>query len=98
MNRHIRNILFDVGNVQHWSRILCTTERVLNNSIKQPLGASPNTLLFGNAFSVDRTLLTQIDQDVADGPHSVITEQVTNGVATRMAVLYLLAGAQMANE
>jgi transposase InsO family protein len=23
VNRHIRNILFDVGNVKHWSRVLC---------------------------------------------------------------------------
>lgn len=34
----------------------------------------------------------EIDSDVADGPHSVILHQVTNGVAVRMAVLYLLAG------
>jgi aspartate carbamoyltransferase catalytic subunit len=34
----------------------------------------------------------EIDSDVADGPHSVILEQVTNGVAVRMAVLYLLSG------
>ncbi len=34
----------------------------------------------------------EIDQDVADGPHSVIQQQVTNGIAVRMAVLYLLAG------
>ncbi|MGH7681957.1 MAG: aspartate carbamoyltransferase catalytic subunit [Candidatus Eiseniibacteriota bacterium] len=34
----------------------------------------------------------EIAQDVADGEHSVILEQVTNGVAVRMAVLYLLAG------
>ena len=34
----------------------------------------------------------EIDSHVADGPHSVILEQVTNGVAVRMAVLYLLAG------
>lgn len=34
----------------------------------------------------------EIDSDVADGPHSVILEQVTNGLAVRMAVLYLLAG------
>lgn len=34
----------------------------------------------------------EIDSDVADGPHSVILEQVTNGVAVRMAALYLLAG------
>jgi aspartate carbamoyltransferase catalytic subunit len=34
----------------------------------------------------------EIDSNVADGPHSVILNQVTNGVAIRMAVLYLLAG------
>src|SRR5688572_25167952 len=34
----------------------------------------------------------EIDSAVADGPHSVILRQVTNGVAIRMAVLYLLAG------
>ena len=34
----------------------------------------------------------EIDSDVADGPQSVILPQVTNGVAVRMAVLYLLAG------
>ncbi len=34
----------------------------------------------------------EIDSDVADGEHSVILPQVTNGVAVRMAVLYLLAG------
>lgn len=34
----------------------------------------------------------ELDPDVADGPYSVILDQVTNGLAVRMAVLYLLAG------
>jgi aspartate carbamoyltransferase catalytic subunit len=34
----------------------------------------------------------EIDSEIADGPHSVILEQVTNGLAVRMAVLYLLSG------
>ena len=34
----------------------------------------------------------EISDLVADGPNAVITEQVTNGIAVRMAVLYLLAG------
>ena len=34
----------------------------------------------------------EIDSDVADGAQSVILEQVTNGLAVRMAVLYLCAG------
>ncbi len=34
----------------------------------------------------------EIASDVADGPYSVILDQVANGVAVRMAVLYLLLG------
>lgn len=34
----------------------------------------------------------ELDSDVADGPYSIILEQVENGVAVRMAVMYLLAG------
>jgi aspartate carbamoyltransferase catalytic subunit len=34
----------------------------------------------------------EIDSDVADGSQSIILQQVENGVAVRMAVLYLLAG------
>ena len=34
----------------------------------------------------------EIDSDVADGNQSIILQQVENGVAVRMAVLYLLAG------
>jgi aspartate carbamoyltransferase catalytic subunit len=36
----------------------------------------------------------EITPEVADGPHSVVLDQVTNGLAVRMAVLYLTAGAQ----
>ena len=34
----------------------------------------------------------ELDSDVADGPYSIILNQVENGVAVRMAALYLLAG------
>jgi len=37
--------------------------------------------------------VVEIDSDVADSEHSIILDQVENGVATRMAVLYLLAEA-----
>lgn len=36
----------------------------------------------------------EISDDVADGPSSVILDQVENGVAVRMAVLYLLIGGE----
>jgi len=35
----------------------------------------------------------EVTPDVADGPHSVILDQVTNGLAVRMAVLWLVTGA-----
>lgn len=34
----------------------------------------------------------EIVSEIADGPRSVILEQVTNGIAVRMAVMYLLSG------
>ena len=37
----------------------------------------------------------EIAAEVADGPQSVILEQVTNGIAVRMAVLYLLLGRKL---
>ena len=36
----------------------------------------------------------EIDSDIADSDRSVILQQVTNGIAVRMAVLYLCAGGQ----
>ena len=40
----------------------------------------------------------EIASEVADGPWSVILEQVANGVAVRMAVLYLLAGTKSGED
>jgi aspartate carbamoyltransferase catalytic subunit len=40
----------------------------------------------------------EIESEVADGPHSVILQQVTNGIAVRMAVLFLVNQAAMAKE
>ena len=51
---------------------------------------APKDLLILHPGPMNRGV--EIDSDVADGPHSVILPQVTNGVAVRMAVLYLLAG------
>jgi aspartate carbamoyltransferase catalytic subunit len=38
----------------------------------------------------------EVTPEVADGPHSAILQQVTNGLAVRMAVLYLLCGQPVA--
>lgn len=56
------------------------------------LERAPRDLLILHPGPMNRGV--EIDSRVADGPHSVILDQVTNGVAVRMAVLYLLAGGQ----
>ena len=56
------------------------------------LEAAPRDLLILHPGPMNRGV--EIDSDVADGPHAVILNQVTNGVAVRMAVLYLLSGGQ----
>ncbi len=57
---------------------------------RERLERAPRDLLILHPGPMNRGV--EIDSDVADGPHSVILNQVTNGVAIRMAVLYLLAG------
>ena len=57
---------------------------------RERIERAPRALLILHPGPMNRGV--EIDSDVADGPHSVILDQVTNGVAVRMAVLYLLAG------
>ncbi len=57
---------------------------------RERLERAPRDILVLHPGPMNRGV--EIDSDVADGPHSVILDQVTNGVAVRMAVLYLLAG------
>ncbi|MBI4421275.1 MAG: aspartate carbamoyltransferase catalytic subunit [Gemmatimonadetes bacterium] len=54
------------------------------------LAKAPRDLVILHPGPMNRGV--EIDSLVADGAHSVILHQVTNGVAIRMAVLYLLAG------
>ena len=61
----------------------------LNNA---RLEKAPRELLIMHPGPVNRGV--EISPEVADGPHSVILDQVANGVAVRMAVLYLMVGGQ----
>jgi aspartate carbamoyltransferase catalytic subunit len=58
------------------------TKKMLQNLNKQIFIMHPGPINRG----------VEIDSDVADSEHSLILNQVENGVAVRMAVLYLLAG------
>jgi aspartate carbamoyltransferase catalytic subunit len=57
---------------------------------RERLERAPRDVIIMHPGPINRGV--EIDSDVADGSHSVILDQVTNGIAVRMAVLYLLAG------
>ncbi|NOR46268.1 MAG: aspartate carbamoyltransferase catalytic subunit [Candidatus Delongbacteria bacterium] len=55
----------------------------------EKLAKAKNDILILHPGPMNRGV--EIDDDVADGDHQVILEQVLNGVASRMAILYLLS-------
>ena len=62
---------------------------------KQLLDSLNKEILIMHPGPINRGV--EISSDVADSDHSIILEQVENGVAIRMAVLYLLAGSPSVN-
>ena len=71
-----------VPSLREYNRVFGITQERLEHASNDLLILHPGPMNRG----------VEIDSAVADGPHSVILQQVTNGVAVRMAVLYLLAG------
>jgi aspartate carbamoyltransferase catalytic subunit len=54
------------------------------------LDSLPKEILIMHPGPINRGV--ELDSDVADSRQSIILQQVENGVAVRMAVLYLLSG------
>jgi aspartate carbamoyltransferase catalytic subunit len=73
-----------VPSLREYNRVFGVTSERLDRAPRELLILHPGPMNRG----------VEIDSAVADGPHSVILQQVTNGVAVRMAVLYLLAGGE----
>ncbi len=71
-----------IPSLREYNRVFGVTRERLERARKDLVVMHPGPMNRG----------VEIDSDVADGPFSVILPQVTNGVAVRMAVLYLLAG------
>ena len=63
--------------------------RVYGLSVEKLKKAKDNVLIM-HPGPINRGV--EIAPAVADGPYSIILDQVTNGVAVRMALLYLVAG------
>ncbi|HLK11554.1 MAG TPA: aspartate carbamoyltransferase catalytic subunit [Candidatus Binatia bacterium] len=74
--------------LDEYSQYYCLTEEVVRL-------AQPNVIIL-HPGPLNRGL--EIASEVADGPYSVIMSQVTNGVAVRMAILYLLIARSKAED
>jgi aspartate carbamoyltransferase catalytic subunit len=72
--------------LREYSQLFCVTEERLKKAKPGITVMHPGPMNRG----------VEIDPAVADGDKSVILDQVTNGVAVRMAVLYLLSGGEVA--
>ena len=68
--------------LREYASFFGVTKKTLKNAKKDVIVMHPGPMNRG----------VEITSEVADGPSSVILDQVTNGVAVRMAVLYLLIG------
>ena len=68
--------------LREYNQVYGVTQKLLNEINKQIIILHPGPINRG----------VEIDSEVADGKNSIILQQVENGVAVRMAVLYLLGG------
>lgn len=74
--------------LDEYSQYYCLTEEALRLAKPQVIILHPGPMNRG----------LEIASAVADGPYSVIMNQVTNGVAVRMALLYLLVARSKGDE
>jgi len=68
--------------IREYASLFCLTKERLSRVSEECLIMHPGPINRG----------VEIEPEVADGKHSVILDQVTNGIAVRMALLYLLLG------
>ena len=75
-------------NTREYSACFGINKEILNKANEDAIIMHPGPINRG----------VELSSDVADGPHSVILDQVTNGVAVRMALLYLLMGGAKSDD
>jgi aspartate carbamoyltransferase catalytic subunit len=76
-----------LSSLREYSNYFCLTSEILNHAIDDVLIIHPGPVNRG----------IEIALDVINGPHSLILDQVTNGVSIRMALFYLLLREKNAN-
>jgi transposase InsO family protein len=65
VNRHLRNIIFDKNISYEWSDYLPLIERLFNSTIKEPIGVSPNSIIYGNIIDTNTGFIHDIESSNA---------------------------------
>ncbi len=73
-----------IPSIKEYSSLYCLKEEHVHKAKKDVIIMHPGPMNRG----------VEISDQVADGPYSVILDQVENGVAVRMAILFLLSGGE----
>ncbi len=100
VTRHVEEAIHDADVImmlrmqkERQQRFLFSTEREyarVYGLTKKRMELAGKDVLIMHPGPINRGV--EIAPEVADGPYSIILDQVTNGVAVRMALLYLVAG------
>ena len=78
--RHLRAIIFDTKVIEKWGMYLPFVQRILNSSVSLTLGVSPAQLLFGNAITLNRSILVDlpvhVKQDLSEWANKMVETQL----------------------
>jgi len=78
--RHLRAIIHDTKVIDKWGIYLPFVQRILNSAVSKTLGVSPAQLLFGNAITLDRSILidlpTHVEKDLATWANEMVETQL----------------------
>jgi len=72
INRHLRNIIFNVKILIEWSTYLPLAERIINSTIHSELGYSPAMLIFINSIDLNKHFLYPGEKNLIDTNQSIV--------------------------
>jgi transposase InsO family protein len=77
--RHLRALVYDSKVVDKWNIYLPFVQRILNSAVSQNTGVSPAQLLFGNAITLNRSILVDlpihVKQDLSQWANDMVEAQ-----------------------
>jgi hypothetical protein len=64
VNRHLRNIVFDLDIKNDWAVYLPMVQRLMNSTVHVVLGVSPHQIIFGNSTDLQRGLIPTLNKEI----------------------------------